>query len=263
MRRIRVLTYNVHKCRGMDARVRPTRILRVLREIDADVIALQEVLSLEGSRPEEDQARFLASELGFHHRLGTNRRLRGGAYGNVVLSRFPLSPGCNHDLSVGGHEARGCLRADVRLSETETLHVFNVHLGTRFHERRAQGQALVDPSILEPQDLRGPRVVLGDFNEWPPGITSRLLAARFRSVDIRSHLRKIRTYPGLFPLVHLDHIYFDGALDLEKLTLHRTSSSLLASDHLPLVADFSLRQHPSGPRGESRPRHRLEAAHPL
>ena len=90
------------------------------------------------------------------------------------------------------------------------------------------------------QELNGPRLVLGDFNEWAPGLTTRLLRSHLTSVDIHKHLRRRRTYPGVLPLLHLDHIYHDDALELTGLTLHRTRTALVASDHLPLVADFKL-----------------------
>jgi endonuclease/exonuclease/phosphatase family metal-dependent hydrolase len=223
----------------MDGRVRPARILDVLREIGGDVIALQEVVSIAGSRRQLDQARYFAEELGMHLGVGYVRKLRGADYGNVVLSRFPLrNSGCTFDLSVPRREKRGCLRVDVALSESAVLHVFNIHLGTAFLERRRQGRKLVAARIIESDDLAGPRIVLGDFNEWTAGLTSRILAERLNSVDIRTHLRRSRTYPGLFPVMHLDHIYFDDGLELERLALHRTRTALVASDHLPLVADF-------------------------
>jgi len=235
---MRVVTYNIHRAKGMDRRVRPARIVDVLREIGADVIALQEVLSFEGGRRELDQARYFAEELGLHLGLGINRTLRGGTYGNVVLSRYPLASTCNYDLSVKRREKRGCLRTDVQISEQRIIHVFNLHLGTSFLERRRQARKLVEARIIDGHDLVGPRVVLGDFNEWTAGLTSRVLSARLNSVDIRTHLRRSRTYPGLFPIMHLDHIYFDDAIELERLALHRTRTTLVASDHLPLVADF-------------------------
>jgi endonuclease/exonuclease/phosphatase family metal-dependent hydrolase len=238
--RLRIVTYNVHKCRGLDRRVRPARIVEVLREIDADIIALQEVLSIEGAAREADQACFIAEELGLRYCLGENRRLRGGAYGNVVLSRLPVQATRNYDLSWRGCERRGCLRVDMEISESRLLHVFNVHLGLALLERRHQARRLVGPDILNNKELQGTRVILGDFNEWTRGLTSRLLAAQLESVNIRHHLRRARTYPGVLPLLHLDHIYFDPALELERLTLYRSRAALMASDHLPLVADFSL-----------------------
>jgi endonuclease/exonuclease/phosphatase family metal-dependent hydrolase len=227
----------------MDRRVRPERIVEVLREIDADIIALQEVLGDSGCQ-EADQARFIAAELGFRSCLGENRRLNGGAYGNLVLSRFPFRAVQNHDITTPGREPRGCLRVDIDLSET-TLHVFDTHLGTNFSERRQQARKLLSTDILNNRELRGARVVLGDFNEWTHGLASRLLSGNFQTVDLRTHLGRSRTYPGLFPLLHLDHIYFDPALKLERLTLHRSRSALIASDHLPLVAEFQVNTSPS------------------
>ena len=240
----RVITYNIHKCQGLDRRVRPGRIAAVLRETDADVIALQEVLSVGGGSREMDQARFIAEELGYACHLGENRRLKGGAYGNVILTRLNVRAARNYDITWRWCERRGCLRADVELETggmVSTLHVFNVHLGTAFVERRHQARRLVSDEILNDASLSGPRVVLGDFNEWTRGLASRLLAAQLQSVDVRAHLNRARTYPGAFPLVHLDHIYYDPALELADLRLHKTRTSLIASDHLPLVADFRLK----------------------
>ena len=239
-RRLRVVTYNVHKCRGLDRRVRPARIVEVLREIDADIIALQEVLSVEGKGCEEDQARFIAEGLELDYRLGENRRLSGGAYGNAVLSRLAIRQAHNVDISVRGREPRGCLHVDVEAGGGRLLHVFNVHLGTAFLERRHQARKLIAEEILNSKALREPRIMLGDFNEWTRGLASKLLAAHFRCADIRLRLRRPTTYPGVFPFLHLDHIYFDTTLHLEAVVLHKSRTALVASDHLPLVADFRL-----------------------
>ena len=241
---MRIVTYNVHKCRGLDRRVRPGRIAAVLREIDADIIALQEVLSIGGAAREMDQARFIAEELGFDYCIGENRRLNGGAYGNVVLSRLPWRHVYNYDITWRGRERRGCLRVDIEMSDRAAprlLHLFNVHLGTAYIERRHQARQLIGDRILGNTELTGTRVILGDFNEWTKGLATRLLTEHLRSADVRTHLRSPRTYPGALPLVHLDHIYFDPALELRQLTLHKSLTALVASDHLPLVADFHLR----------------------
>ncbi|MDT5295792.1 MAG: hypothetical protein QOJ76_2672 [Acidobacteriota bacterium] len=241
--RLRVVTYNVHKCVGLDRRERPARIAAVLREVDADVIAMQEVVSVESNTSREaHQARFIAEELGYEFRVGENRKHRGGAYGNVVLSRLPLVHCHNYDITWRRQERRGALRVDLKLDApgAPVLHLFNVHLGTAFIERRHQGRKLVGDSILRDPRLESPRVVLGDFNEWTHGLASRLLSEELRSADLRQHLRTRRTYPGALPFLHLDHIYYDPALTLERLTLHRSRLALIASDHLPLVADFLL-----------------------
>jgi len=240
MPKLRIVTYNVHRCRGIDNRERPARIVDVLREIDADVVALQEVVSIGGKSREKDQARYVAEELGFNYVVGENRKLNGGAYGNVVLSKFPMRLVCNHDISVRARERRGCLHTDVDVAGAETLHVFNVHLGTAYLERRHQGRRLVEEEILNNRELKGSRIMLGDFNEWTRGLTTRLLRAHLKSVDVRSYLQAARTFPGILPILHLDHIYFEDRLDLKGLTVHRSRKALVASDHLPLVADFTL-----------------------
>src|SRR5512133_1459197 len=132
--RLRAVTYNVHKCRGMDGRVSTARIAQVLREVDADVVALQEVTA--------PQAQILSTELAMPSVFGENRQYLGGPYGNAVLSRLPVHGWRNYDLSVSGREQRGWLRVDVDTEESG-LHIFNVHLGTSHGERRHQARKLV------------------------------------------------------------------------------------------------------------------------
>ena len=82
--------------------------------------------------------------------------------------------------------------------------------------------------------------MLGDFNEWMKGLTTTLLSEKLNSVDLRDHMRRRRTYPGLFPILHLDHIYYAGRLEILGIEVPRTRAALIASDHLPLVADVRL-----------------------
>ena len=233
----RVVTYNIHKCKGLDFRTNPSRIADVLRETRADIIALQEVVSASGAAREENQASFIAGELGYEFSIGENRRLRGAAYGNVVLARFPITETKNFDITVPGREPRGCFQADIKLDARHLLHLYTIHLGTAFFERRRQVKRLLDGEILSRQHL-APRILLGDFNEWTYGLTSRLLKAHFRSHDLREVMNRRRTYPGVLPFLHLDHIYYDYHLEMTNAFVHRTRLALLASDHLPLVADF-------------------------
>jgi endonuclease/exonuclease/phosphatase family metal-dependent hydrolase len=225
---LRVATYNVHKCQGMDGKVSAPRIGRVLRELGADVIGLQEVLG--------HHAEAIAADMGMSFALGENRRHKGAAYGNVVLSRFPIRSTRNYDLTVEGREQRGCLRADIDLDGSGVLHIFNVHLGTAWPERRHQGRRLVTPELLGDLTLDSPRVLIGDFNEWTRGLATRLLRSHMKTADFRW-----RSYPGLLPVLHLDHIYYDPALSLHRMQVHRSRLSLLASDHLPLFADFQIK----------------------
>jgi endonuclease/exonuclease/phosphatase family metal-dependent hydrolase len=191
-----------------------------------------------GEEREREQVGRIAEALGMGHRFGGNWGRGGEVYGNAILSRWPLHAAQNYDISVAGRERRGCLRADVMIEGSVLLHVFNVHLGLGLSERQQQARELVSGRILADPALAGPRITLGDFNDWTRG---HFLDARLRSADIRQHLRRARTYPGWLPLVHLDHIYYDLALEIKHLRLHRSQAALVASDHLPPVADFSFR----------------------
>jgi endonuclease/exonuclease/phosphatase family metal-dependent hydrolase len=240
VRRLRVVTWNVHRCRGLDGRTRPDRIASVLAQLRPDVVALQEVLSLEGRRREDDQAGFIAGMLGLDVHHGTNRMIGQARYGNVVLTALPGGPGCNYDLSLDGFERRGLLRVDLDLGSGRVLHVFNAHLGVSHAERRGQGRLLEQSGLFDQGALPGPRVLVGDFNEWTPTIASRLLAARLRRAR-PTGLRWPWSYPGLLPLVAIDRVYFDGALQLRSHYATRTLGALIASDHVPVVTDFELR----------------------
>jgi endonuclease/exonuclease/phosphatase family metal-dependent hydrolase len=243
MHRIRIATYNIHKCRGVDGRVHPERVARVLEEVNADIVSLQEVVSHEGTDLSEDgadhQSAFLAGRLGLFGAMGEARKHRGGAYGNVTLSRWDFTLVRPIDITIGGHERRLALRTDIRIGR-HVLHMFNVHLGTAVRERRQQARRLIDHDLLRAIDISGPRVILGDFNEWVRGLVTKTLVAEFHLTDLRPHLARARSYPALLPLLHLDHIYFDHHLRVEKAFYHRSRRSLIASDHLPLVADLIL-----------------------
>lgn len=236
---MRVATYNTHKCRGIDGRIRPERIVEVLREIDADIIALQEVCCWDGRR-RMNQARYIAGELGLHAQLGENRRYRGGPYGNLLLSRLPIHNARNHDLSVVGRERRGCLRSDIQLADNSVLHLFNVHLGVALFERRIQTREILRRQIFMDPQLVGQRIILGDFNEWTRDLPSEYLAQHFDSANRHLQVPRVRTFPGFLPFLALDYIYFDHGMQLHDVTVHRSRMALVASDHLPLVAEFDL-----------------------
>src|SRR3954471_5865367 len=238
---IRLVTYNVHKCRGWDRRVSPERIARVLAPLDADCIALQEVV--DGSPVGRlNQAQAICDALGGKYKVvfGRNRELRGSNYGNATLTRLPIESSENYNISWKRREARGCLRTDLRLKGA-LLHVFNVHLGTSYLERRAQGPLLLSDRMLNHAAHTGPRVILGDFNEWTRGLTSKLMMKQFRKIHLREHQKRRGSFPGPVPVLELDHIYFDPELELVHFEVVRTPLSLVASDHLPLLADFRLK----------------------
>jgi endonuclease/exonuclease/phosphatase family metal-dependent hydrolase len=224
---VRVATYNVHSCRGLDFRMQPQRIAHVISETRADIIALEEVRS--------EQAAAIAGRLGFHHVFGRADVLHSHEFGNAILSRYPIASSRNYDIGVPHREQRACLRADVVWPVPGVrVHVFVVHLGLSGKERREQAARIASSEILGSPDLHGPRILLGDFNEWRHGTVDRTLATVLER-------RPKRTYPGLLPLIPFDRIYFDSSLAVNSIRLHRSWTALIASDHVPLVAEVALK----------------------
>ena len=233
---VRIATYNIHRCRGMDRRTMPARVAEVIREMNADVVALQEVI---GAGPSGlGQAEEIGAAVGMGWVMHSVRLLRGHHFGNVVLSRFPVVHQGHYDLSWRTCEERACQRVDLELDAGTLLHVYNVHLGTAVLERRYQAARLA--AFVHDHRVRGTKVILGDFNEWMKGLATKTLSSLFQSINIAEHLKRRRTYPGLFPVLHLDHIYYEGEVTVRKLELVRTRQALIASDHLPLVADLRI-----------------------
>lgn len=230
---VRIVTYNIHRCRGLDRRTRPQRIIDVLAAIEPDIVALQEVI---GPGPSTlGHAETIGAGLGMGWVMAPARELRQHQFGNVVLSRHPIREHSHHDLSWKTCEARNSQRVGIDLGDG-MLQVFNVHLGTALLERRYQASRLA--SWVHDKRVPVPKIVLGDFNEWSRGIVEDVLARRLQSVDLYPHLKRRRTYPGIFPVLHLDHIYYEGDIEVTKITMPRTRLAMVASDHLPLVADI-------------------------
>jgi endonuclease/exonuclease/phosphatase family metal-dependent hydrolase len=223
-----VCSWNVHECVGRDGRRDPARVAAVLEEIAAEVMGLQEVHSDEGRGGEHDQVRFLAGSLSIEAVSGPTLERRGGRYGNVLLTRLPVSDVRRHDLSVRGREPRGALEVTLD-SGGGPLRVVSTHLGLRAAERAAQARRLLH--LLGRRRSDETLVLLGDLNEWQPwGTALRLVGRRF------GRAASPRTFPAWRPLLALDRVWVDPRRRLQRIWTHRTPRAGQASDHLPLVA---------------------------
>lgn len=225
-------TYNVHRWAGVRGgkRYEPDRALTVLDELEADVIALQEVLRpFDGGDPLRDASRML----GFHLAFVVTRIHRRGALGNAILSRWPFANVEAIDLSFNRLERRAALA--VRLTDTDgepRLSIASTHLAIVDRTRTRQVEALLD----HPHFNDGPSVLLGDMNAWRKNPASRNL----QDFSERHHNRAWPpSYPSLRPVLSLDRAYARGA-QLIGLRAHETPASRQGSDHLPIVGTVVL-----------------------
>jgi endonuclease/exonuclease/phosphatase family metal-dependent hydrolase len=240
--RIRLITYNIHKCiGGVDRACRPERIRDTLEPYDADLVLLQEVD--EGARRSgrRRQVDLLGDLLGFRHRsFYPNVRVRGGGhYGNAILSRFPISDTRNIDLTFPRTKKRSVLHARFRIRRdraTRTLQVFNLHLGLSQRLRKKQLRRFLQSHPFVGINPRAPVVVAGDFNDVWGTLGTRLLVP----VGFRGAPRPLRTFPAWAPIRALDSVYIRGNIELLDLFRPRRKVARMASDHLPLVADLRL-----------------------
>ena len=210
-----------HKAEGLDRRVDLPRIAEVLREIDADLVGIQEIYL--------PQAEALAAELGMSMAMGATRHYDRVPYGNAVFTRFPVHGSHQFDLSRPPREPRGGIRLDAVVGGGARS-LFNVHFGLKIRERAHQWRRSF-ASRFSTTSLRPSR---GDrrSNEWFPGAVGRA-PPRASGPRIR------RTHPARSHL-RLDRIYWDRALDAEGFHVHRSRLARVASDHLPVVARLGL-----------------------
>lgn len=226
MNTLKVGTYNIHGCIGKDRRYDPERIAAVLRELDCDILALQELLW--NTEEALHLLERLARSLGYLSVAGPTLLGRSGHYGNALLTRLSIDRVHRLDLSVPSREPRGAL--DVVLEATGSrVRVIATHLGLHPSERRTQVRRLL--AGLEGSDTDMPAVLMGDINEWFLwGRPLRWLHRRFSRTPAPA------TYPAAFPLLALDRIWVHPRHRLVSLRTHRSPLARLASDHLPLQA---------------------------
>jgi endonuclease/exonuclease/phosphatase family metal-dependent hydrolase len=235
-----VASYNIHSCVGLDGRCDPDRVARVIGELEADTVGLQEVYSSPGgSRARSVQLDHLASATGLQAIAGSTLFRPGGHYGNALLTRRKVLAVRRHDFSIAHREPRGALDVDLEVAG-RPLRVFVTHLGLRGAERRQQVKRILE--ALVSGDPEHPVVVLGDINEWLPlGRCLRWLHERLGRAP------SPRTFPAAFPFLSLDRIWVRPCEALVKLEAHRSPLARLASDHLPLKATIATAWKPAQP----------------
>lgn len=232
MTRLAVATWNVHRCVGGDGRRDPDRVARALRDLDCDVVGLQEVDCLAHDAAGFDQLTHLARAAGGLHVAGGPCLRRGSVTtGNAVVARHPIASQRWIDLSLPGREPRGALDVALDVGGAR-VRVVNTHLGLRGAERAAQAERLLAALDEGPEALT---VLLGDLNEWyPRGRSLRRLAARFEGA------RPTPTFPAAWPVLPLDRVFVRPRGRALSASTVGTPDARAASDHLPLRAVIAL-----------------------
>lgn len=224
---IRVMTWNIHGTLGRNPRFDLVRVVELIRRWDPDIVALQEVDSRRALADGANPFEYLTGAVGTYGIGAKSITGADGDYGQMLISRFPVTSQAVRDISFGEREPRRAIRAEVATPQGP-LTVVATHLGLSFHERRRQTAMLAELAAGE-----APAVVVGDFNDWfwPGSVGGGLRGL----LDGRTFWR---TFPSAFPLLRLDRIYCRPAGAMVHSFVDRAARSL--SDHLPIVADLHL-----------------------
>ena len=235
--KLTVMTYNVHSCIGRDGRVNPVRIVKVIEQHNADIVAFQELDSGLVRTGLVEQTKLLADMLEMNHHFHPSINIEAGQYGNAVLSPHSMKLFHAGELPTLAKkrikEKRGAiwLKLDIDGSEIE---VFDTHLGLNRHERLAQATALTGPQWLKHPECRGPVIFCGDLNATKWSEVYRMFARSF--VDVRSG----STWPSWFPFIRLDYIFISPDIEVRNSTVLKDDLTRKASDHLPVLATLEV-----------------------
>ncbi|KRB51324.1 endonuclease [Rhizobium sp. Root708] len=229
-----IASYNVHKCVGNDRRFDPERTSRVIHEIDADVIALQEADTRFGERTGILDLNRLERETGLLPVPVAGMSKAHGWHGNVVLFKKGLVRDV-HQIVLPGLEPRGALVAELELEAGGGLRIIAAHFGLLRHSRAQQAKVLVE---LMGQKSDTPTILLGDLNEWRLGDRSSLHT--FQSVFGPQPVA-VPSFPARLPVLALDRIMANRRGVVTAVEAHDTPLARIASDHLPIKAIVNLR----------------------
>lgn len=243
-RTLRVATYNVHSCIGMDGRLSPERIARVIARCEPDIVCLQE-LDMRRARTEGiDQAHRIAEILDMTYHFHPALHIEEERYGDAVLTHLPMrtvkTGALPHWRDLKSTEPRGALWVEVQLDGTR-VQIVNTHLGLRARDRKLQMEALLGEEWLGHPDCRSPVVFCGDLNALPGSRVYKMLGRRL--LDAQRVMRRHRpraTFSGRFPSARIDHVFVDAGVDVRSIEVPNNELCRLASDHLPLVVEIQV-----------------------
>ncbi|MDX1693320.1 MAG: endonuclease/exonuclease/phosphatase family protein [Ketobacteraceae bacterium] len=233
---LRLLSYNLHRFVGMDGLADPERVVQVIRHIDADIIAVQELGWAQASDTGSTSAfDWLQDALDMPGVMATTFSDSRGPYGLAVFSRLPVLAQQERDLSVPGREPRKALEVTFNWHALP-VQVIGVHLGLGAAERRRQMASIWNALSAQNSDGKAAQVLMGDFNEWRPWAAMlRQLRSAFGPAP------RLSTFPARWPSLPLDRIWVRGCIQPTGVNTERSAEARVASDHLPLYSDIMLK----------------------
>lgn len=237
---VRIATYNVHSCIGVDGRCDPKRIAAVIAEMDPDVACLQE-LDVERTRTDAvDQAAEIARILAMQFHFHATIQEVSGRYGDAILSKTPFTDARAAHLPEVPRplprEARGAIWVETAV-DGRPWQIINTHFGLGRGERRLQARALVRDWI-QPALGRSSLVVCGDFNSRPASLVHQILGEPLRDVFTRSGQPRPHTFATRWPFVCLDYLFVSPEVHVERAERWSSPLAACASDHFPVVAEI-------------------------
>lgn len=237
---VRVMTYNVHRCVGMDGHLDLHRTSEVIAACEPDIVALQELDVVRARTGGIDQAEAIADLLGMTCHFHAALTVEEEKYGDAILTTLPERLVKSGPLPGSGwREPRGALWVAVTVGGVE-LQIINTHFGLSPFERLLQARCLLSDEWLGHEDCRDPVLLVGDLNAGRLSRSYRLIASRLRDAQIGHHERPRRTYPSRMPMLRLDHVFCSKSLEVTEVLTVSSAAARVASDHLPLVVDLRL-----------------------
>ncbi|AQQ08318.1 exodeoxyribonuclease III (xth) [Sedimentisphaera cyanobacteriorum] len=236
---LRVMTYNVHSCVGMDGKLSPLRIARVLEQYNPDIVCLQELDVGREKTGQKDQTKIIAEILEMDHFFLPALEYEEEQYGDAILSRFPMKL-LKSDLLSGNcsrydNEPRGALLAEIDISGKK-VQIINTHLGLTGKNQKTQLEDLLGEGWKCGAGSDENILLCGDFNFDPRSSLYSKCTEIFREAIPDSS--QYNTYCGRHPFLRIDHIFYKGKLKPVKCSAGDSDLDRIASDHRPLTADF-------------------------
>ena len=243
--KLRLMTYNVHRCVGVDRDLNVERVAAVIADARPDIVALQELDVGRTRTRGVDQAHALAEMLGMRSRFHPAMYVEEEKYGDAILTALPerlvrAGPLPTYPR-IRNLEPRGALWVAIDLGGGVELQVINTHLGLVPREQQLQANALLGDEWMMSEAFTAPAILLGDFNATPYSQTYRMLQTVLRDAQVGRKAAPTSTFPSRFPFMRIDHVFLAGDIEVTDIFSPYDARARIASDHLPLVVDIDVK----------------------